>query len=127
MSFAIGDVSNGLIDDQSSRKTRLGLDPVSSASSAFRGLHHGLALGIVAYMIRLPFRKFLMAGMAAVVLQAPAKSVWDGVYTNEQAARGNAAFMKNCSSCHDVNSEFSGSAFMGMFKGQTAFDVYDTI
>ena len=69
-----------------------------------------------------------MAGVAVAALQAPAaKSVWDGVYTNDQAERGNAAFMKNCASCHDLGSEFSGTAFTGKFNGQTAFDLFDTI
>src|SRR5215468_10261767 len=35
-------------------------------------------------------------------LQAPAKRLWDGVYSSEQAARGKAAFDLSCSRCHNV-------------------------
>lgn len=33
---------------------------------------------------------------------APAKSVWDGVYSEAQAARATAAFGQNCSNCHSL-------------------------
>ena len=65
-----------------------------------------------------------MFGIAAIVLQAPA-SVWDGVYTDDQAARGGEVFNKSCASCHDLNGEFAGTAFMSMWKGQTALDLFD--
>ena len=69
-----------------------------------------------------------MAGIAVAALQAPApKSVWDGVYTNDQAERGNAAFMKSCASCHDLSAEFSGKAFTEKFNGHTAFELFDAI
>src|SRR5712691_7432165 len=35
-------------------------------------------------------------------------SVWDGVYTASQAARGEAAYITNCASCHGVNLEGQG-------------------
>jgi quinoprotein glucose dehydrogenase len=66
-----------------------------------------------------------MAGIAAMVLQAPAQSVWDGVYTDDQAGRGGAAYNKSCSGCHDLSGEFTGTAFMNMWKGQSAFELYD--
>jgi mono/diheme cytochrome c family protein len=41
-------------------------------------------------------------------------SVWDGVYTSEQAARGNAAYNTNCATCHraDLNGG-EGRALVG--------------
>ena len=32
--------------------------------------------------------------------QAPAKTVWDGVYTEAQAARGRSAYQQHCAECH---------------------------
>src|ERR1022692_2497942 len=31
---------------------------------------------------------------------APAKTTWDGVYTDNEAARGKAQYNTSCSSCH---------------------------
>jgi mono/diheme cytochrome c family protein len=61
------------------------------------------------------------------MIQAPAKTVWEGVYTEDQAARGKTVFNDSCATCHDLTSEFSGPAFLDMWKGQTAFNVFDTI
>src|SRR5687767_9935238 len=36
---------------------------------------------------------------------APGRSVWAGVFTDEQAKRGRAAFDTHCSSCHGGNLE----------------------
>ena len=39
--------------------------------------------------------------LATVVLaQTPRASVWDGVYTEAQAARGQKAFSRSCGGCH---------------------------
>ena len=41
-----------------------------------------------------------------VTAQAPAgKTVWDGVYTDAQAARGRSAYQQHCSECHGANLE----------------------
>ena len=36
----------------------------------------------------------------AAAAQAPKKTIWDGVYTKEQADRGRAAYTETCSYCH---------------------------
>jgi mono/diheme cytochrome c family protein len=36
----------------------------------------------------------------AVAAQAPKKTIWDGVYTKEQAERGRATYTQTCSYCH---------------------------
>ena len=49
-----------------------------------------------------------MLGVAAAVAPllvtaqapAPSKTVWDGVYTEAQAARGRAAYQQHCAECH---------------------------
>ena len=54
-----------------------------------------------------------MIWLAAVVAQprvdAQQKTVWDGVYSEEQATRGQAAYEAECSSCHQA--DFAGDGF----------------
>lgn len=40
------------------------------------------------------------ADAAEPIQQAKARTVWDGVYTEEQATRGQAQYMRSCASCH---------------------------
>src|SRR5580704_17822638 len=35
-------------------------------------------------------------------------SVWDGIYTDSQASRGEAGYRTNCASCHGVKLEGKG-------------------
>jgi mono/diheme cytochrome c family protein len=62
------------------------------------------------------------------------KSVWDGVFTAEQAKRGEATYMENCSSCHgnDLAGDgfapaLSGSDFAGNWNDLTVGDLYERI
>lgn len=41
-----------------------------------------------------------VAGHLTVQGQAPAKSVWDGVYTAAQAQRGMKTYLAQCATCH---------------------------
>ena len=62
----------------------------------------------------------LIASVAlAAVNQDTQRSVWDGVYTEEQARRGEVAFVQACSNCHgrtlegaDMTPALTGGAFM---------------
>ena len=47
---------------------------------------------------------------AAVAARAAARSVWDGVYTKEQAARGDQLYAVHCRECHGESLEGSGPA-----------------
>lgn len=62
------------------------------------------------------------------------KSVWDGVFTAEQAKRGEAAFTENCSSCHggDLAGDgfapaLAGTDFAGNWNDLTVGDLYERI
>jgi len=62
------------------------------------------------------------------------RSVWDGVYTEEQAKRGRALYLKECSNCHgqqlegaDMSSALTGSAFTGNWDGLSVGDLFDRI
>ena len=51
-------------------------------------------------------------------LQAqPRQSVWDGVYTEEQASRGQSLFQQSCARCHGANlaGTFETPPLMGRF------------
>ena len=69
---------------------------------------------------------------AGVVLAQQPASVWDGVYTTEQADRGKAVYGKECASCHGAALDGSGAApplagadFKSNWNGQTAGDLFD--
>ena len=62
------------------------------------------------------------------------KSVWDGVFSKEQADRGAAAFKANCSECHgnDLAGDgfapaLTGSDFMGNWTDLTVGDLFERI
>ena len=78
-----------------------------------------------------------MAAAAAVALvnAQPHASTRDGVYTGEQATRGETAYKKSCASCHGEKLNGSGAAtpplqgsdFTGMWTGQTLDDLFERI
>lgn len=53
-------------------------------------------------------------------------SVLDGVFTPDQASRGEATFRRVCAACHDAG-EFTGGRFRLAWVGQSAGDLFDTI
>ena len=64
----------------------------------------------------------------------PAKSTQDGVYTDDQAKRGKAAYTDNCSACHmeDLSGSgqalpLAGDAFTQTWEGQTVNDLFDLV
>ena len=92
-----------------------------------------------------------MAGLMAlggafhtlVHAQVPA-SVWDGVYTQQQAKRGEALYKKDCAACHGEALEgngqtgraqrleralppLSGDVFKGNWNGRPLSDLFDKI
>src|SRR5438105_9659337 len=91
-------------------------------------------------MTRSPF--FLAAVIAAVVGIAagavpgvigaqtvPAsKTLWDGLYTDDQASRGNAVFTTTCANCHTLDSSgnrpLSGKKFWDSYTQKTVGDLF---
>jgi mono/diheme cytochrome c family protein len=66
--------------------------------------------------------------------QSDTRSVWDGVYTEAQAARGHALFDKSCASCHGDSLEgrdeapaLAGADFLSNWTGLTAGDLFERI
>ena len=61
-------------------------------------------------------------------------SVWDGVYTEEQAKRGEAIYQKECGACHGAQLSggesappLTGGAFLSNWNGLTLGDLFDRI
>lgn len=72
--------------------------------------------------------------VSAAPQAAQGKSVNDGVFTDEQVKRGEAAYKKDCVSCHGDGLDgdgfapaLSGSEFMSNWNGTTVGDLYDRI
>jgi S-disulfanyl-L-cysteine oxidoreductase SoxD len=62
------------------------------------------------------------------------RSVWDGIYTPEQARRGAALYAAQCASCHGLNltggesaPPLTGGEFMSNWSGLTVGDLFERI
>jgi len=71
---------------------------------------------------------------SATGAQEPSRSVWDGVYTEEQARRGAALYGRECASCHgtdltgaDEIPALYGPAFLGNWDGLTVGDLSERV
>lgn len=89
--------------------------------------------------IRLALAALCLSALPAVAQDASApapagKTVWDGVYTADQATRGQAVYESTCSVCHgamlgggDMAPSLSGSEFLGRWSSQSAGDLFSRI
>ncbi|SRR5579883_599493 len=66
--------------------------------------------------------------------EQPTRSVWDGVYTQEQAQRGRGLYGQHCASCHGESLEgvemapaLAGGDFLDKWAGQTVGDLFERI
>jgi S-disulfanyl-L-cysteine oxidoreductase SoxD len=73
-----------------------------------------------------------VAGIFSAALWAQERTVWSGVYSAEQAARGAVLFDKHCAQCHGPSGEgggmapaLVGAAFSANYDGQTVGDLFD--
>jgi mono/diheme cytochrome c family protein len=78
----------------------------------------------------------LLLGVLVSHAQAPSgPSLWSGVYTAEQAKRGNDAYQASCSGCHgsDLHAtsgeavDLTGAAFRAKWSGKTLQERFETI
>jgi len=70
----------------------------------------------------------------AVLFAQASRSIWDGVYTAEQAKRGADLYRKQCASCHGEALEgkgqtppLAGDDFTSTWNGQKLADLFDRI
>ena len=77
-----------------------------------------------------------VAGLVAMAQESAttSRSVWDGVYTEEQATRGEEIYRKECASCHGDSlvggggaAPLTGGAFLSNWNGLTLGDLFERI
>ncbi|HEY3045613.1 MAG TPA: cytochrome c [Vicinamibacterales bacterium] len=76
-----------------------------------------------------------LVGLRATVhAQAPTASVWDGVYTEEQAKRGSPLYSEHCASCHgpelmggEMAPPLATGDFLSGWDGLTVGDLFERI
>ena len=91
------------------------------------------------------FLKTILAGMTAGILalgasvmalkaQAPARNVWSGVFSADQAAQGKTVFENKCVTCHgaelnggEMAPALAGSSFVANWSGQSLDDLFTRI
>jgi len=71
---------------------------------------------------------------ATVHAQPPTKSIWDGIYSEEQATRGQALYSQECASCHggeltggEMAPPLAGGEFMAGWDGLTIGDLFERV
>jgi mono/diheme cytochrome c family protein len=71
---------------------------------------------------------------ATLHAQPPSKSIWDGIYTEEQGTRGKALYSQECASCHggeltggEMAPPLAGGEFMAGWDGLTVGDLFERI
>ena len=79
---------------------------------------------------------FLAAGAFYSTLraQSPSRSVWDGVFTEEQSKRGQPLYTEHCASCHgdtmgggESAPPLAGGDFLSNWNGLTLGDLFERI
>jgi glucose/arabinose dehydrogenase/mono/diheme cytochrome c family protein len=81
------------------------------------------------------------AGLAGIILTAASaavaqtsRSVWDGVYTQEQADRGKSAYAEQCASCHgaalrggDETPPVIGDKFLAKWNNHSVDELFESV
>src|SRR5262245_1051398 len=66
-----------------------------------------------------------------VAAQTAPASRWDGLYTDDQASRGNAVFITTCANCHTLDAQgnrpLSGKKFWDSYTQKTVGDLFGFI
>jgi mono/diheme cytochrome c family protein len=73
----------------------------------------------------------LGVSVLALKAQAPARTVWSGVFTADQAAQGKTVFENKCVTCHgaelnggEMAPPLSGGMFVSNWNGQSLGDLF---
>jgi mono/diheme cytochrome c family protein len=85
-----------------------------------------------AAVVLVPFATILALG--STIRAQPTKSVWDGVYSADQANRGKDLYATQCASCHgpeltggEMAPALSGGEFLANWDGLTVGDLFERI
>jgi mono/diheme cytochrome c family protein len=75
----------------------------------------------------------LYAATLAVAAQTPTRSLWDGVFTTEQADRGRVQYAVTCARCHGgsleggMGASLVGTSFWNEWREQSVADMVDYV
>ncbi|MFQ5742797.1 MAG: c-type cytochrome [Acidobacteriota bacterium] len=90
-----------------------------------------VALVIVAAMAAIVAFRIVLGAPEALAAQQ-AQTVWDGIYTKEQAERGGSLFAQKCASCHgpdlgggEMAPALTGSEFVWNWNGLSIGDLFE--
>jgi cytochrome c len=81
-----------------------------------------------------PISLFRAVGAHATVSAQQAHSVWDGIYTEEQAKRGQSLYAQRCAACHapdltggEMAPALADSTFRSNWDGVSVGDLFERI
>lgn len=102
--------------------------PLLTARKTLAGLERGrIAIATLAVI-------GIAASHFALRAQETSRSVWDGVYTQEQASRGQPLYARECASCHgptlnggEMAPALTGGQFLANWNGLTLGDLFERI
>lgn len=73
-------------------------------------------------------------GVISICAQTASRSVWDGVYTEDQAKRGQGLYHEHCASCHadtltggETSPPLAGGDFLSNWNGLTLGELFERI
>lgn len=76
----------------------------------------------------------LAFGVAATMAAQPSRTVWDGIYTDEQAARGEMLYAEQCAKCHgdtlggqESAPALTGTTFYSNWEGEMLEPLFDRL
>ena len=79
-------------------------------------------------------RPIALAAIVTALVAQTTRTVWDGVYTEDQSRRGATLYTKECASCHGAQltggesaPALTGDGFMSNWSGQTAGDLFERL
>lgn len=74
----------------------------------------------------------LLAAIGSSAQQREQRSIWDGVYTETQAKRGEKIYADSCAGCHGADlagvgiiAALEGSGFLKSWEGKTVGDLFE--
>jgi mono/diheme cytochrome c family protein len=77
---------------------------------------------------------FLAVASVAALQNAETKTIWDGVFTDQQASRGEQTYKKSCAPCHKDDHfgdsgtpALAGPEFINRFNGSSVDDILQTV
>jgi mono/diheme cytochrome c family protein len=95
---------------------------------------HGPKLWLAEFLLAAFVAHAASNGRATIVAQSSGKSVWDGVYAEEQSKRGEQLSKSSCVSCHgerlaggDLGPALHGQDFRAVWVGRSAGELFDKI